>query len=126
MSLVRAKDSKAELRIRRITHGMGFRYRLHNRLLPGSPDLVFARRRKIIFVHGCFWHQHRCAAGNRQPKSRLDFWIPKLEANKRRDRRNKQRLRRLGWQVLVIWECDATTMPAKELARLVRKFLTSK
>jgi DNA mismatch endonuclease (patch repair protein) len=107
MSRVRSKDTKPELLVRSLVHGMGFRYRLHDRRLPGSPDLVFPSRGKIIFVHGCFWHRHaeQCEF-TRWPKSKLDFWRPKLERNNQRDKIVKKELRKLGWRVLVIWECQ--------------------
>jgi DNA mismatch endonuclease, patch repair protein len=107
MSRVRSKDTKPELPVRSLVHGMGFRYRLHDRRLPGSPDLVFPSRGKIIFVHGCFWHRHaeQCEF-TRWPKSKLDFWRPKLERNNQRDKIVKKELRKLGWRVLVIWECQ--------------------
>jgi len=94
--------------VRRLVHSMGYRYRLHRRELPGSPDLVFSVRRKVIFVHGCFWHRHpdsTCKLA-RLPKSRQEFWVPKLESNASRDRRNEQALKADGWDVLVIWECE--------------------
>ena len=123
MSKIKAKDTKSELRVRRLVHRLGYRYRLHRRSLPGSPDLVFGPRRKAIFVHGCFWHRHddpNCKLA-RLPKSRLDFWVPKLEANKTRDRRNALDLRKLGWNVLVIWECQ--TRNEDEMERLITQFL---
>ena len=107
MSLIRSKDTAPEMLVRRIVHGMGYRYRLHRRDLPGSPDLTFPAHRKVIFVHGCYWHRHNdptCKLA-RLPKSRLDFWLPKLERNRARDRENQERLATLGWDVLVVWEC---------------------
>ena len=89
-----------------MAHGMGYRYRLHRKDLPGKPDLAFPGRRKVIFVHGCFWHQHACPRGARSPKSSRDYWIPKLKRNKQRDAENQSRLREMGWKVLVIWECE--------------------
>lgn len=106
MGRVRGKDTKPELIVRRILHALGYRYRLHRRDLPGCPDLVFGPRRQVIFVHGCFWHRHKCSLGDRMPKSRVDFWKPKLEANQQRDRQQQAALRRLGWQILVVWECE--------------------
>lgn len=108
MALVRGRDSTVELAVRRLVHRMGFRYRLHDRRLPGSPDLVFPARRKVIFVHGCFWHRHPDPACKlaRMPKSRLDFWRPKLEGNRERDLRHQRLLRELGWNFLVVWECE--------------------
>jgi DNA mismatch endonuclease (patch repair protein) len=106
MSQVRSKDTKPELFVRSMVHRMGFRYRLHSKTLPGSPDLVFARCRKVVFVHGCFWHGHSCRAGRNRPKSRKFYWDAKLETNKRRDRLNSIRLRRDGWSLLTVWECQ--------------------
>ncbi|GJH07708.1 DNA mismatch endonuclease Vsr [Caballeronia novacaledonica] len=121
MALVRAKDTKPELLVRRLVHGMGYRYRLHRRELPGTPDLVFPGRGKVIFIHGCFWHRHvRCALA-RLPKSRGDFWLPKLTANAERDARNVRALRRLGWNVLTIWECQLGD--TAKLASRIRRFL---
>jgi DNA mismatch endonuclease (patch repair protein) len=107
MGRVRSKDTKPELVVRRLVHSLGFRYRLHNTKLPGKPDLVFPGRRKIIFVHGCFWHRHgRACPLTRLPKSRLEFWQPKLEENHKRDRKNYRSLRASGWDILVLWECQ--------------------
>ena len=108
MSRIRGKDTKPELIVRRLAHGMGYRYRLHYRNLPGIPDLVFPRLKKVLFIHGCFWHRHpdpQCKLA-RLPKSRLDFWKPKLEANRQRDIANQFKLRDLGWKILVVWECE--------------------
>jgi DNA mismatch endonuclease (patch repair protein) len=123
MSRVRGRDTKPEMLVRRITHGMGHRYRLHRRGLPGSPDLVFPSRMKVIFVHGCFWHQHPDPACKlaRLPKSKLDFWGPKLETNRERDERNLVLLAELGWDVLVIWECQ--TKNRDELQARIGEFL---
>lgn len=121
--MVRAKDTKPEMRVRRLIHGMGYRYRLHSRRLPGNPDLVFAGKRKVIFVHGCFWHRHDCAMGDRLPKSRVAFWRRKLDQNKSRDHEVKQRLRQAGWAVAVVWECETTPKNLDQLARRLRRFL---
>lgn len=102
--------------VRRLAHKMGYRYRLHSPKLPGKPDLVFTARKKIIDVRGCFWHQHYRCADSHIPKSRLDYWLPKLHKNRERDRKNLRQLRRLGWQVLVLWECEVT-----DLARLTSR-----
>jgi len=123
MSRVRGRDTKPEMLVRRLAHGMGYRYRLHRRDLPGSPDLVFPSRRKVIFVHGCFWHRHLepdCKLA-RLPKSKLDFWGPKLETNRERDERNVVLLEELGWDVLVIWECQ--TKNRGQLQARIREFL---
>lgn len=108
MSRVRGKDTKPEMKVRRFVHGMGYRYRLHRKDLPGKPDLVFPSRRKVIFIHGCFWHRHPDSGCKlaRLPKSRLDFWRPKLEANRARDLENQIKLAESGWKVLVVWECE--------------------
>lgn len=108
MSRVLGKDTKPELTVRRIIHALGYRYRLHDERLPGKPDLVFRSRRKVIFVHGCFWHRHAdpdCKLA-RLPKSRQDFWLPKLERNAQRDVENRAALKKEGWGVLELWECQ--------------------
>lgn len=120
MQAVRSRDTGPEMLVRRLLHRLGYRYRLHRRDLPGRPDIVFSSRRKVIFVHGCFWHSHGCSKG-RLPKSRLDFWRPKLLGNSRRDGRNQEALRALGWTVLVIWQCETTDLEA--LAQRLRRFL---
>lgn len=122
MARIRAKDTAPEMRVRRLAHAMGYRYRLHRRDLPGCPDLVFPSRRKVIFVHGCFWHRHgkNCPL-TRWPKSKMDFWRPKLEANRKRDRRNLKDLAALGWRVLVIWECEIRD--GGKLAMTIKEFL---
>lgn len=106
MALVRGKHMKPEMAVRKLTYGMGYRYRLHDRSLPGSPDLVFKYRKKVIFIHGCFWHRHESCKLARLPKSRVDFWREKLEGNKKRDKNNQNKLLRMGWRFLVIWECE--------------------
>ena len=124
MSRVRGKDTRPEMTVRRLTHAMGYRYRLHRRDLPGAPDLVFPSRRKVIFVHGCFWHRHPGCPNTRTPKSRLEFWAPKLEDNRRRDQRNRRRLLTLRWRALVVWECQLRH--PKQVARRVRVFLNGR
>ncbi len=105
MARIRAKDTKPEMIVRRMVHRLGARYRLHRKDLPGKPDLVFGPRRKVIFVHGCFWHLHSCRDG-RIPASRRDYWEPKLTRNVERDAAACAALEAAGWQVLVIWECE--------------------
>ncbi len=119
MSRIRSKDTKPELHVRRLVYSLGYRYRLHRRDLPGTPDLVFPSRRKVIFVHGCFWHRHTGCPNTRWPKSKLGFWKPKLEANKRRDIKHKKQLTRQGWRYLVVWECELGV----ELEQMVVEFL---
>jgi DNA mismatch endonuclease, patch repair protein len=121
MSLVKSKDTKPEMIVRRLVFSMGYRYRLHDARLPGTPDLVLAGRRKVVFVHGCFWHRHTDCPLARLPKSRLDFWVPKLDGNKARDQTNQRLLRKNGWRVLVVWECELRDI--KRLARKIRRFL---
>ncbi len=123
MSRVRGRNTKPELVVRRIAHGLGYRFRLHRRELPGAPDLVFPSRRKVIFVHGCFWHRHPDPACKlaRMPKSRLDFWVTKLENNRNRDEQNVVRLHDLGWETLVIWECQIRDR--ESLRVRIREFL---
>jgi DNA mismatch endonuclease (patch repair protein) len=108
MSRIKGQDTHPELAVRKFIHAMGYRYRLHQRKLPGNPDIVFTKKREVIFVHGCFWHRHpdpSCKL-SRLPKSRLEFWIPKFEANVARDRRNEEALRAMGWGILTLWECE--------------------
>ncbi len=123
MSRIRGKNSVAEMRLRSLIHGMGFRYRLHVKTLPGTPDLVFPSRKAVIFMHGCFWHRHQDCRLARMPKSRVAFWREKLEANKRRDEENVKRLNELGWRVLVIWECQMKEKDLNEVSNVVRRFL---
>jgi len=120
MALIRARDTKPELKVRRAVHAAGLRYRLHAKDLPGRPDLVFRSRRIAVFVHGCFWHQHpdpSCKLA-RMPKSRLEFWRPKLEGNRQRDLRTRGELEARGWSVLEVWECQTST---DELEALVKR-----
>ena len=121
MSRVRGKDTKPEIVVRRLVHSMGYRYRLHSRKLPGHPDLVFAARKKALFIHGCFWHRHPGCPNCRLPKTKLDFWAPKLEGNRERDIANQRQLKELGWAYLVIWECELKDQA--ELSSKIVKFL---
>lgn len=106
MRAVKSKDTKPEMIVRRLVHALGYRYRLHRPDLPGKPDLTFAGRRAVIFVHGCFWHQHTCKRGDRQPATNVAYWRRKLARNVARDKANARHLRRLGWRVLTVWECQ--------------------
>lgn len=123
MSRVRDRGSKAEMVVRRLVHSLGYRYRLHVSRLPGRPDIVLPKHRKVILVHGCFWHRHDDCRLARLPKSRLDFWIPKLQRNRERDIENIQKLKDAGWSVLVVWECETSDM--ERLHETVKKFLES-
>jgi|SRR5579872_1135933 len=121
MRRIRSKDTKPELVVRRLVHGLGFRYRLHDRKLPGCPDLVFARKRKIIQVYGCYWHPHGTCRLSHTPQSRQEYWGPKLTGNHARDEANIAKLRSTGWRVLVIRECQ--TADSERLKLRITKFL---
>jgi DNA mismatch endonuclease (patch repair protein) len=124
MSRVRSAHTKPELAVRKLVHSMGFRYRLHRKDLPGKPDLAFTSRRKVIFIHGCYWHQHPDPACRlaRLPKSRLEFWLPKFEANRKRDADVLKQLHQAGWKTLVIWECQIRD--TETLRRTIAVFLS--
>jgi DNA mismatch endonuclease (patch repair protein) len=121
MRAIKSKDTLPELLVRRLVHGMGYRYRLHRKDLPGKPDLAFPRMRKAIFVHGCFWHRHDCDGEGRVPERNRAYWREKLERNKERDLAAVKSLRDLGWKVGVFWECELREQ--KTLARRLRLFL---
>lgn len=118
MQSVGTHNTGPELTVRKLLSGLGYRYRLHARNLPGKPDIVFPGRKCVIFVHGCFWHNHGCRKG-KAPKSRLDYWGPKLAANRARDTAQLAMLKSLGWFVLTLWQCE-TANTAKLSARLAR------
>ena len=122
MSRIRGSDTKPELLVRRFLHAAGFRYRLHVRDLPGKPDLILPKHRTVVFVHGCFWHAHGCQKG-RIPGTRSEFWQEKFASNKARDARNMRALRRLGWQVITVWECTLSKGSTRQatLETLARK-----
>lgn len=106
MALVKQKNTRPELLVRKYLHKKGLRYKIHNSQLPGKPDLVFPKYKTVVFVNGCFWHGHVGCPSHRIPKSNVDFWINKIETNKNRDIRNYQKLDKLGWETLTIWECE--------------------
>ncbi|MDJ0708030.1 MAG: DNA mismatch endonuclease Vsr [Leptolyngbyaceae cyanobacterium MO_188.B28] len=114
MRAVKSGDTKPEMLVRRLVHGLGYRYRLHRADLPGKPDLVFSSQRKVIFVHGCFWHGHHCPRGARIPKSNTDYWLRKITRNQDRDQANLATLRHQGWSALVVWECQTKDMATLE------------
>ncbi|MFO0900236.1 MAG: very short patch repair endonuclease [Pirellulales bacterium] len=122
MAAVKSRDTTPEMVVRRLVHGLGYRYRLHARDLPGTPDLVLPRHGKIINVCGCFWHLHGCPRC-RIPSSRRDYWVAKLERNAARDRRVNRALRRAGWSVLVVWECQTRRERLDSLERRISRFL---
>lgn len=118
MRRIKGRDTSPELRVRRLLHALGFRFRLHRKDLPGNPDIVLPRHKKVIFVHGCFWHSHDCGRGRRVPKSNVPYWTAKLERNRQRDTRNLEALRSAGWEPHVVWECE--TRDAALLASKLR------
>jgi DNA mismatch endonuclease (patch repair protein) len=120
MRAVKAKDTAPEWLVRRMLHAAGYRYRLHAKDLPGKPDLVFPARRKVIFVHGCWWHGHNCARGARSPKTNVDYWTEKVARNAARDSGHLAALRTAGWKVLTVWECE---LKADKLKRRLIRFL---
>ena len=124
MSRIRSTDTSPEVTVRRMLFAMGYRFRLHAQGLPGRPDIVLTRHRKIILVHGCFWHTHRCKYGHVVPKTNAEYWAKKRDGNVQRDRANRRKLRKMGWGVLVVWECWT-----KDMAKLedrLRRFLSGK
>jgi DNA mismatch endonuclease (patch repair protein) len=123
MRAIRGKDTKPELAVRSMVHGLGYRFRLHRADLPGKPDLTFPARHKVVFVHGCFWHSHGCKSGL-IPKSNRDFWLPKLRRNQERDQDSLEALVQLGWKPLVVWECELKHTLA--LQHRLKRFLESR
>ena len=119
MQAVKGKDTKPELFVRRLLYSLGYRYRLYRKDLPGKPDIVFPGRKKIIFVHGCFWHGHNCKRGAREPKTNVEYWRQKIARNKARDKEHKKKLKKAGWDVMVVWECQL-----KDENRLVGMLVT--
>jgi DNA mismatch endonuclease, patch repair protein len=123
MAAIRGKDTKPEMVVRRLVHRLGYRFRLHRRDLPGTPDIVFPSRRKAIFVHGCFWHCHDCKYGSVRTKANAEFWRKKRTGNVARDVRNLSELAKQGWKILVLWECSLKDKRARVLETKIRKFL---
>ena len=124
MGRIRGKNTKPELAVRRVAHALGFRFRLHRRDLPGSPDLVFPGKHKVVFVHGCFWHRHAGCRFAYVPKSNIEFWLRKFERNIARDRDAVEALRSEGWDPLIIWECE--TIDQELIAKRLSEHLASK
>jgi len=122
MRAVRSRDTGPEMVVRRYLHAAGLRYRLHDRRLPGTPDIVFPSRRLALFVHGCFWHQHPGCPAAKRPQSKLDYWTRKLDRNVERDRKQHDELKAAGWKVMVIWECETKKKEAlTALANSIKK-----
>ena len=114
MRAVKGRDTKPEIALRKKLFSRGLRYRLNVKDLPGKPDLVFPKHKTVVFVHGCFWHGHSCKRGNRQPKQNADYWKDKITRNKARDQKNAAALKKLGWRVITVWECEIKDLdPAK-------------
>lgn len=123
MSRIRDRDTHPERMVRSIIHGMGYRFRLHDKRLSGRPDIVLRRLNKLVFVHGCFWHIHKCKYGCVKPSTNSDFWKNKREGNKQRDKAIQRKLRLAGWSVLIVWECEL--QDTKRLIKRIRKFLST-
>lgn len=122
MAKIRSKNTKPEIAIRTLLYSTGYRYRLHAGGLPGRPDIVFKGRKKLVFVNGCFWHQHTCDS-YKTPKTRTAFWEEKLERNRARDRKNLRKLRRDKWEVLVVWQCEIKVKSAEKLKNKLVEFM---
>lgn len=121
MSRIRSKNTKPEIIVRKVIHSMGYRFRLHRKDLPGKPDIVLPRLKKVIFVHGCFWHKHNCKYGRVKPKTNAEYWNKKRTATKIRDAEHRRKLKKLGWDVFIVWECETKRMD--KLAKKTRSFL---
>ena len=121
MSNIRSKNTKPEMIVRSLVHSLGYRYRLHRKDLAGKPDMIFVARRKVMFIHGCFWHLHDCKFGKVEPKTNAEFWQAKRHSNAVRDKQNVRLLKKEGWQICIIWECELRNKPA--LQRRIIKFL---
>lgn len=122
MSRIRSKDTQPEMVVRRMLHRLGYRYILHDKRLPGMPDLVFPSRRAVVMVDGCFWHGHNCSLGSK-PKTNSDFWAAKIQGNKKRDAKHRRAIRHMGWRVIVVWECATRRRDLTSLERRLVKFL---
>ena len=120
MAAVKCVNTKPEITVRKLIHRLGYRYRLHRKDLPGKPDVVFGPKRKAIFIHGCFWHNHDCSKG-KLPKSNIEFWEPKLKGNRERDEKNIIELNNMGWKILEIWQCEISDI--EKLADRIIDFL---
>lgn len=123
MRAIRSKNTSPEILVRRLIHKLGYRFRLHKKDLPGKPDLVFPARKKVIFVHGCYWHGHGCKVGGTGAKSNRSYWRPKIAGNKSRDAQHLSELKRMGWKAFIIWECETknTVRAASRIKRFLKK-----
>jgi DNA mismatch endonuclease (patch repair protein) len=125
MAAVRSRNTEPELLVRKVLHGLGFRFRLHDRNLPGKPDIVLPKYHTVIFVHGCFWHGHDCSRGKRRPMERADYWEVKIRKNRVRDRRHLNGLEHQGWKVIVVWECEVKARDESFPTVLVQRMRSS-
>lgn len=123
MALIRSKNTKPEMVVRRLAHKLGFRFRLHRKDLPGRPDMSFPSRRAVVLVNGCFWHGHDCPKGRRHPKSNTSYWEAKIAGNVARDMMSSANLQALGWRVMIVWECETNPKRRQELADRLLEFL---
>jgi DNA mismatch endonuclease (patch repair protein) len=121
MSRIKGLDTKPELKVRKLVHGMGYRFRLRSCNLPGKPDITLPKYKKVIFVNGCFWHGHNSCKRAKKPSSNIDFWEKKINSNKKRDHVNSSKLKKMGWQVLVIWQCE--TKNNEKLCKILENYL---
>lgn len=124
MSKISGKNTKPEINIRKIAHSLGYRFRLHKKDLPGKPDIVFRKYKKVIFVNGCFWHGHKNCKRSKLPTTNSKFWKDKIEGNKKKDRSNYIRLKKLGWNYLIIWQCKIKTADKEKIKNQIKSFLT--
>ncbi|ASP97027.1 DNA mismatch endonuclease Vsr [Sinorhizobium meliloti] len=120
MSRIRNRDTRPEIRVRKILHRLGYRFRLNARELPGTPDIVLPKHRSVVFIHGCFWHRHAGCKYAYMPKTRIDFWSAKFTANLKRDAKAVERLRSDGWRILILWECE--TKDDKQIEEAIHRF----
>ena len=123
MSRIKGVNTKPEIIVRKICFGLGYRYRLYYAKLPGKPDLVFPKHKKIIFVHGCFWHWHNCNSGKNRPEKNKEYWIKKLDGNIERDKKNIMQLKDMGWKITIIWECETKKTNREKLVKKIQKYL---
>ena len=123
MSQIKEKNTKPEIAIRKLLHSEGFRFRIHDKRIAGKPDIVLPKYKTVIFIHGCFWHQHPRCPVSHIPKSNTEYWALKLEKNVIRDKKNKKELKRIGWKVIIVWECDIIKYPIKTFDRLVASII---
>jgi DNA mismatch endonuclease, patch repair protein len=126
MGRIRAKNTKPELVVRSLIHSLGYRFRLHRSDLPGKPDIVFPSKKKVIWVHGCFWHKHGCSLGRRDLRTNRDYWRAKLTGNRVRDHKHRRTLDQLGWSYLVIWECETKKDQLRQLEKRLSTFIATR